>query len=95
MSTRLDSTPNGCPRYQGRCTIQVAGQKESRSDAWSLNKFDPSTICAGDAERSGALDRLGHVPGGGSPTAPVPTRTEEGQVTKYDPNSTETDRELE
>jgi len=43
----------------------------------------------------GTLDRLGHVPGGGSPTASVPTRTEKGQVTEYDPDSTETDRELE
>ena len=29
------------------------------------------------------------------PQPPVPTHTEKGQVTEYDPDSTETDRELE
>ncbi|MDK8804515.1 hypothetical protein QP880_10525 [Dermabacter hominis] len=37
----------------------------------------------------------GNVPGGGSPTAPVPARIEKGQMAEYDPDSTEADRELE
>lgn len=42
-----------------------------------------------------ALDRLRHVTGGGSPTAPVPAGTEKGQVAEYGLDSTEADRELE
>ena len=42
-----------------------------------------------------ALDRLRHVTGGGSPTAPVPARTEKGQFAEYGLDSTEADHELE
>lgn len=42
-----------------------------------------------------AFDRLRHVTGGGSPTAPVPARTEKGQFAEYGLDSTEADHELE
>ncbi|MDU7361373.1 MAG: hypothetical protein E7L00_09225 [Propionibacteriaceae bacterium] len=58
-------------------------------------QFDPSKIRVGAPERSEAFERLGDVPCGGSPTAPVPARIEKGQVAECDRGSTEAVRELE
>lgn len=62
----------------------------------TVHEFEERTGQAATARTQSDLSALfGDLPGGGSPTDPVPARIEQGQAVEHDPGSAEAERELE